>query len=211
MKLYLSSYGIGNSSIQLQEWLNKTNKEIAYIPSALDGLKMKKERREFRIQEDLKDLKSIGANVELLDLRDYFEKKEELEQKLQNFAMIYVSGGNVFILRQAMFLSGLDEVLMSKINSEEFIYAGYSAAGCVLSQSLKPYQIVDDPKDFPYEKKKTMWEGLGLIDFAFLPHFESDHHESNGIEQELEYCKKLSIPYKTLGDGEVLMLEKGLQ
>ena len=65
---------------------------------------------------------------------------------------------------------------------------------------------MDDPTVTPYPIKKVVWEGLGLIDFAFLPHYKSDHPESEDIDKEVEYCKKHNIPFKTLRDGEVIII-----
>ena len=39
-----------------------------------------------------------------------------------------------------------------------------------------------------------------------LPHYKSDHPESEDIDKEVEYCDKNNIPYKTLRDGEVMIL-----
>ncbi|MDO8648189.1 MAG: Type 1 glutamine amidotransferase-like domain-containing protein [Candidatus Peregrinibacteria bacterium] len=118
-----------------------------------------------------------------------------------------MSGGNVFVLRQAMKLSGLDEILHELTTREDFLYGGYSAAGCVLSKQLDAYKIVDDSTDTPYkELKEVVWEGIGLINFVFLPHFDSDHPESSDIDKEIEYCKQNNLPYKTLRDGEVLII-----
>ena len=40
-----------------------------------------------------------------------------------------------------------------------------------------------------------------------LPHYDSDHPESEDIAKEVEYCKNNNVPYKTLRDGEVIILE----
>jgi len=203
MKFYLSSYRLGNNTNQLQKWLSITNKKVAYIPNGLDGLKMNEKRREERIGEDLQDLKDLGCEVELLDLKKYFGNKSALSEEIQSCAMLWLSGGNVFVLRQAMHLSGLDILIQEPPKEASFIYGGYSAAGCVLSPSLEAYQIVDDPTDFPYKMKETIWEGLNLIDLVFLPHHNSNHPESEDIAKELDYCVKNNLPYKTLEDGEV--------
>lgn len=52
-----------------------------------------------------------------------------------------------------------------------------------------------------------IWEGLGLIDYAFLPHYDSDHPESADIDKEVAYCTENQIPFKTVRDGEVILIE----
>jgi dipeptidase E len=51
-----------------------------------------------------------------------------------------------------------------------------------------------------------LWDGLGIIDHVFLPHFDSDNPESDAIRKQLDYCKEKGIPYKTLRDGEVIIV-----
>jgi dipeptidase E len=207
MKFYLSSYKIGNQPEKLVA-LFSDNKKIGYIPNALDFTKADPERRRKHIERDMQELIDLGFQVELLDLKNYFGKENTLIEKLRGLGGVFISGGNTFILRQAMRLCGLDTILKEYKNREDFVYAGYSAAGCVLSPSLKGYAIVDDATDLPYaDQKETLWEGLGMIDYAFLPHFNSNHLESEDVAREVQYCKDNNISYKTLRDGEALIIE----
>ncbi|MDP9249089.1 MAG: peptidase E [bacterium] len=206
MKFYLSSYELGNETAKLKELVPKG--KIGYIPNARDFTGADPERKAKRNENDMNSLRALGFEVELIDLRNYFKKKEELKQKLEELRAIFISGGNVFVLRQAMKLSDLDEILKEFKDKENFLYAGYSAAGCVLFHDLKAYPIVDDSTDTPYEElKEVIWEGLGLVDFAFMPHWDSDHPESEGVQQEIEFCKQNNIPYKAIRDGEVIIIE----
>jgi len=206
MKFYLSSYEIGNEAKKLKKLVPKG--KIGYIPNARDFTGADPERRAKRNEKNMSSLRELGLEVEMLNLHNYFGKSDELKKKLEELGAIFISGGNVFVLRQAMKLSGLDEILQELKNKNDFLYAGYSAAGCVLSLSLKAYAIVDDATDIPYkELKKVIWEGLGLIDFAFMPHWDSDHPESKAINEEIIFCKKNNIPYKAIRDGEVIIIE----
>ncbi len=208
MKFYLSSYKIGNHPESLLA-LFSDNKRIGYIPNALDFTGADPQRREKHVASDMQSLADVGLQPEVLDLKNYFENEVRLKEKLKSLGGIFISGGNTFILRQAMRLCGLDTVLQEYTkNREDFVYAGYSAAGCVLSPSLRGYAIVDDPTDLPYTgQKETIWEGLGMIDYAFLPHFDSDHPESADMNEEVQYCIENKIPYKTLKDGDALIFE----
>lgn len=152
-------------------------------------------------------MRELGLKVELIDLRDYFDKHNDLKSKLKELGAVFVSGGNVFVLRQAMRLSHLDEILKELREKNNFLYAGYSAAGCVLAPNLKAYEIVDTVQTPYKELKEAIWDGLGFIDFAFMPHWNSDHPESADIEREIEYCKENNIPYKAIRDGEVIIME----
>jgi dipeptidase E len=122
---------------------------------------------------------------------------------------LWVRGGNTFILRRAFKESGMDQWLIRQKDNRELVYAGYSAGVCVLSPTLKGLELVDDPnivsEGYP---KETVWEGLSLIDFAFAPHFESPGHpETEAVSKEVEYYKKAGIEYKTLHDGEAVVID----
>lgn len=207
MKLYLSSYKIGDNP-QLLANLISDNKKIAIIPNALD-IYTNIERREANLQREKDSLIQIGLQPEELDLRKYFDKPEELKNKMNEYGAVWVLGGNTFVLRRAYKESGLDIWLQQQKNNKDFVYAGYSAGVCVLSPSLKGLETVDDPilVGEGYTKE-TIWEGLNIIDFAFAPHFESPGHpETKMVNQEVDYYKKSGIKYKTLHDGEVIIME----
>jgi dipeptidase E len=205
MKFYLSSYELGNETEKLKELV--ANKKIGYIPNARDFTGADPERREKRNEKDIQSIRELGLEVEMVNLRNYFGKQNKLKIKIEELGAIFISGGNVFVLRQAMKLSGLDKILKELKNNDNFLYAGYSAAGCILSHNLKAYAIVDDSTDTPYpELKEVIWEGLGFIDFAFMPHWDSSHPESEAIGKEIEFCKKNNIPYKAIRDGEVIII-----
>jgi dipeptidase E len=97
--------------------------------------------------------------------------------------------------------------LVSRI---DFVYAGFSAGCCVLQENLKGLEFVDDPafvKDAYGIDASVIWEGVGLLDYVFVPHFESDHPESDDTNDEIEYYRKNNIKYRTLKDGEVIIDE----
>lgn len=207
MKLYLSSYKIGNNPRLLADLIG-SNKKIAIIPNALD-IYTDLVRREASLEREKESLIQIGLQPEELDLRKYFNNQKDLKNKMNEYGSVWVLGGNVFGLRRAYKESGFDIWLQQQKNNKDFVYAGYSAGGCVLSPSLKGLETVDDPtlvgEGYP---KETIWEGLNMIDFAFAPHFESPGHpETELVNKEVEYYKKLGIKYKTLHDGEVIILE----
>ena len=209
MKLYLSSYKLGDETETLKRWMALTQKRVGYVPNAFDFTGMPPENRVKHMDFDMNEVRALGFSVEVLDLRDYFGKKDALREKLNQLDMLWVSGGNTFVLRQAMRLSGFDELIVGLQAREDFVYGGYSAACCVLSPTLKGLQIVDDPSNHPYEGlKETIWEGLGLIGYAFLPHFDSDHPESDDIDKEVAYCTEHGLSFKTVRDGEVVLMER---
>ena len=207
MKYYLSSFKLGSKPSDYYSLLN-SEKSIAYIANALDHVIGKKDDwLKKHVSADVRMLEELKLSVSVIDLKDYFGRPADLVKLLGGLSGVWLSGGDVFVLRQAMKLSGFDAIISGSSLAENFVYSGYSAGCCVLSPTLKPYQEASDPKARPYaEIDYTIWEGLGVIDFAFMPHFESDHTESDSINTEIEYCIKHRIPYKTFSDGEVLII-----
>ena len=210
MRYYLSSFKLGGGADELAS-LYEASRPVAYIANALDHVSDNVWLDEW-IATDLNELNVAGVRAERLDLRQYFAGDREIERVLKKFSGVWLSGGNVFVLRQAMRLSGLDRYLYSRRNSEDFTYGGYSAACCVLSPTLRPYARVDDPHARPYtQAKETIWDGLGMLDFAYMPHFQSNHSESNLIDAEIAFCIEDGIAFRTFRDGEVLVIERGQQ
>lgn len=207
MKFYLSSYKLGDKLSKLKELIKSTNKKTAYIANALDFFD-DIERRKVSEKADIEELKSLGLYPEILDLRDYFNKKEELDKKLSEFGVIWVRGGNAFVLRQAMKLSGFDEVIKRTAKKDNVLYGGYSAGVCVLGPTLRGIDIIDDASVIPYENiTDVVYDGLNIIDYSIIPHYKSDHPETEMSEKAVEYMKKNNIPFKALKDGEVIVIE----
>ena len=200
MRYYLSSYKIGNQADRLKQLT--ADRTLGFIPNASDWVTP--QEQEESNQRNMKDVTDLGIRIEILDLKDYFENQNALQEKMNSLGGVWVKGGNTFVLRQAMRLSGFDTLIKHMPN--DFLYAGFSAGVCVLAPTLYALQQVDDPKQNPYNSE-TIWDGLHLLDYIILPHYKSDHPESADIDKEVEYCKQNNIPYKTLKDGEVIIIE----
>lgn len=205
MRLYLSSFKIGNQPQKLVELVG-SNKEVAVILNARDH---KQERRNEYLLEETKALNDLGFKVEELDLRKYFGKEKELEEFLRRKNLVWIDGGNTFLLRRAMHQSGFDNIIKKLLKEDSIVYGGFSAASVVLQKDLHGLDLVDDPNVVAegYEKE-TIWDGLGLIDFYLAVHYKSVHPESAMVDKEVELCEKNNIPYKTLRDGEVLVINE---
>lgn len=207
MKFYLSSYKLGNEITKLKELIPAENRKTAYISNALD-FSDDLERRKQSEQSDIEQLEGVGLDIEIVDLRKYFNKQSELEKKLAAFGVIWVRGGNLFVLRQAMKLSGFDNIIKNLVKKDNILYGGYSAGVCILAPTLKGMDLVDDPTAKPYgDQSEVIWDGLGILNYSVIPHYKSDHPESKNAEKAVEYMKENKIPFKTLKDGEVIIIE----
>ncbi len=207
MKFYLSSYQIGNEIEKLKSLIPKGNKKVAYISNALDFSNDLEKRKKGELF-DIKQLSAVGLKVEKLDLRDYFNQPKKLKEDIAKFGVIWVRGGNVFVLRQAMKLSGFDNLLISLAKSnKDLLYGGYSAGICVLTPSLKGLELVDDIDHRPYKQQVDLiWEGLDIINYAIVPHYKSDHPESEAVNNVVRYYQKHKTSFKVIRDGEVIVI-----
>ena len=148
MNLYLSSYHIGDSGRELRR-LRGTGRAFV-ISNALD-FSPDIERRQNSLAREIDDLAGWGIASEPLDLRDFFGRSDLLQKRLEDATMLWVVGGNTFLLRRAMALSGLDLILQAKKCASSFLYAGYSAGACVLCPSLG-----DSPRRFPTSRGRRL-------------------------------------------------------
>jgi dipeptidase E len=115
-------------------------------------------------------------------------------------------GGNTFVLRRTLKESGMDKWLVDQKESQEFVYAGYSAGICVLAPTLRGIDLADDlvaAKEL--FNKEVLWDGLGLISYMPVPHYKSNHPESHLMENVVSFMEREGLPYKTLRDGDVIM------
>lgn len=203
MHLYLSSYRIGDHSDKLAEFAQ--DKTALVISNALD-FSDDDSRLKFGRDREIAWLEELGIPAEPVDLRDYFECQNALRNKVIESGMLWVVGGNTFLLRKAMYLSGLDRTIHERVNDTNFLYGGYSAGICVLSPSLRGIHLADEPEaqSVGYEHE-IIWEGLGIINYYIVPHYRCDHFESESMEAVVDYYCDQNLIYRAIADGEVII------
>lgn len=207
MKYYLSSYKFGNEVEKLKQMLPKGAK-IGHINNAKDSTSLSPEIRARILNEEIVFLDNLEFENEHVDLKNYFGKEQELREKLNKLDGIWVAGGNTFVLRQAMRLSGFDNIFKDLQKQKDFFWGGYSAGVVILCDSLKYFEMVDIPNDYPYEQiSEPIYEGLGLFNYGILPHYDSNHHESELIDKEVQRAIENRWLFKVMKDGEVIIME----
>ncbi len=202
MRLYLSSYGTG----RLREVLvtKKPSARAGIILNALDAFGHSRDRD---LERHVLDFTSLGYRTEELDLRDYFEHPNRLPGRLDPLDLVWVVGGNAFVLARAMQQAGFVGALHSHRNGETFTYAGFSAGACVAGPDLRGIELMDEPvivpPGYPPDVEPA---GLGLVPFRIVPHWRSDHPETEAAENSASYLECEGLDYRVLADGEVLVL-----
>jgi dipeptidase E len=209
MRLYLSSFRNGNQPEELLRLLGG-GRRTALLMNAVDFLDPT--AREAQTHQEMELLRSIGLDPTELDLRRYFGKPDELQEAVQPFDLVWVRGGNCFVLRRAFRHSGMDELTTELLARDALVYGGYSAGIDMLTPSLHGAELVDDPTIVPagYDSA-IIWECLGLVPYAIAPHYKSDHPESAAVDKSVEYFIDHHIPFVALRDGEAIVVDGGAQ
>ena len=208
MRLYLSSERFGNHVYKLKGMVS--GNRVAIIENAVDFISLEDRQSYQKNVYDIKDAFSqLGFDAEYFDLRSYFKEpnKSKIEDDLKKFDLVWVCGGNVFLLRRAMYLSGFDTAICNLIDNDAVCYGGWSAGISVLSPSLKGLEFCDSP--FELADGYTdgiIWDGLNVLDSLLIPHHNSSHPENPKIETAIFYSNKNNIRNTSLRDGDVLIV-----
>jgi dipeptidase E len=213
MRLYLSSYRLGDRADLLVELAGKRAR-TGVITNATDYIADDARAAYYRdVYDPIAALRDLGFDAARLDLRDYFGKPDALAAKLATLDFVWAVGGNTFLLRRAMRQSGFDRVALPLIESDTLVYGGYSAGACVACPSLRGIDLMDKPEErAPGYNPEIVWEGLNLIGFHLVPHYESDHPESEAAGAVTAWMLDQAMPYRTMRDGDVLIRDaKGIR
>jgi dipeptidase E len=204
VRLYLSSFLFGNRPERLVD-LAGSGVRAGLILNALDNLPAV---RGNWVSAQAQALKALGFVPEEIDLRDHFGNPEGLAAALGDKGLVWITGGNAFLLRRAMRQSGFDGLIRDLLAQDGLVYAGFSAAACCAAPTLRGIELVDDPAALAegYDAA-TIWDGLGLIDRNVAPHYRSDHPEAEQIERTVRYFEAEGMPYVALKDGQALVVD----
>ncbi len=151
--------------------------------------------------------KDRNALVEAgFDVEDYTftgKTKVDIENKLDQIDVLYVSGGNVFYLLQQIQQTGCADVIRNFVNKGK-IYIGTSAGSIVAGPDIYPTYNLDRVEKAP---KLKGYVGLGLVDVVVLPHWGSEHFKDRYLNQRLEHTYNMDNKIILLTDKQYLLVE----
>jgi dipeptidase E len=204
MLLYLSSYRLGDDPARLRA-LAPAGGDAVVIANALDHTD-DIPRKNAGTAREIRELQALGFAARELDLRACFGKPAVLEAELLGITLLWVVGGNAFLLRRAFRQSGLDAYLLSRQGDDALIYGGYSAGVVVVTPTLRGIDRVDSPNVVSAGyAPEVVWDGVGLVPFSIAPHYQSNHPESPLIDSVVEFFAAQQMPFEVLRDGEVII------
>src|SRR5258707_5041068 len=120
MRLYLASFRIGGFAGRLLAL--SAGRRTALVPNALDGLPS--DVRDAGLRRDIPDLGQVGLEVSEVDLRH-----PDAAERLSGYDIVWVRGGNLFVLRRVLADMGTDQVLADLIRGDAVVYGGVDRAG----------------------------------------------------------------------------------
>jgi len=113
-----------------------------------------------------------GAKFNIIDnaLHSHEDQRKLLESNI-----LLISGGNTFNLLRNLRKSGLDQSVKEFVMKRDFVLAGFSAGGIVLTPTIEVCTLPN------FDENITGLEnfvGLDIVNFEVFPHYEKHLHES---------------------------------
>jgi dipeptidase E len=209
MRLYLSSFRLGDRPDLLVDLVRRSagSPTVAVIANACDVGDAT--RRTAAVELELQAMHDLGLRPHEIDLRDYQPETGTLARDLAGLAALWVRGGNAFVLRHAMATSGAERLIPRLLSQDALVYAGYSAGPCVLAASLRGLELCDQPMDvLTAYGVQPLWDGLGVLDRAFVPHLDSPGHPETELTGEVAALyRREGRPFWALRDGQVVVVD----
>jgi dipeptidase E len=185
----LNSYLKSKFKSEIENYGNK----IAYISSSPQD-----ESRPW-FKNTIREYKNINPEIELeyFDLSDKFSDSDL--EKVLNFEIIHLSGGNTFEFLDFIRKRNFQKIIRSFIDKKLII--GVSAGAVLQTPTIEIAGIEDD--NFI---GMTDFTALNFVDFEFYPHFDPNSEKANDLKNYA--LKKKSIIYAAT-DHDGIFVEDG--
>ena len=182
MEILLMSYLAGTKNITKKYLSKMISNKIVFIPTAGNV-----EPYTGYIDEGVEMLKSLGYELEIIDISKYDE--DYLKNKLSKTECICISGGNTFYLLQELKKKNFIGLLYERIK-EGLLYIGESAGAIIMSENIEYNQIMDD-KSIASELDDYM--GVNVFNHYVLPHIGEYPFEESTQKILENYQDKISL------------------
>lgn len=200
MKLLLTSGGISNDSIK-KSFFNLVGKKpedisLAFIPTA-SNVEIG-DKKEWLIK-DLIVLKDL--NLKSISIVDISAVERKIwEPQLREADVLFFEGGNTFHLMEWVDKSGLKDLLPELLKTK--VYVGVSAGSMILSLDLL-LNISQKLYKEDLERTENM-NGLNIVNFYVLPHYNGSHFSKRTKENILEATKDINGKIYALDDNSAI-------
>jgi dipeptidase E len=181
---------------ELVTLLGKTNPIIGYIPSCADPQrKYYNERQEYYAR--------LG-----MDLKVYFELDKEyhpeLLKPLLSCDAIHLSGGNTHYFLHWLRRRNMIGTLVQYV-AQGGVLIGVSAGSILMTPDISTSAFFRDAMI----EEETDFSGMGLVDFAFVPHFGD---RPTSLEDVKRYSRdKKTVVYAVRDSGGIIVAEDNVK
>ncbi|MHB8105139.1 MAG: Type 1 glutamine amidotransferase-like domain-containing protein [Dehalococcoidales bacterium] len=178
----------------LKKLIGKSHPCIGFIPSAADTT-----RKYFNDRRDF--YRGLG-----MELAEYFEldndwRPEKLKVLLACDA-IHLSGGNTYYFLSWLRKRQMMDTLTKYVTSGG-VLIGVSAGAILMTPDITTAAFSGDPQ-MPAE---TNTAGMGLVDFAFIPHYGN---RPLSIDDVKKYAREKQMPVYLTRDTGAIMVDEGV-
>jgi dipeptidase E len=170
------------------------NFKMAFITTASKGVVDKT-----YLERDKKFFSEQRMDFEEIDLDDYKNKGTELLDKLRDFELVFLEGGNTYYLIKSIRESGFDKVIRELL-SKGVVYSGASAGVCVACPSIEMVTW-NHPDKYNYYGVKD-FVGMNLIPFLISGHYKPEYKDL--LQEKMKWTR---YPVKVLTDDQAILVE----
>ena len=142
---------------------------------------------------DRKSLITVGYKV--TDYTITGKTKEEIKKYVDDFDILFVSGGNTFYFLEKIQQSDCADVLIDFVKLGK-PYIGSSAGSVITGPDISPAYDLDRVEKAPNIKD---YKGLGIVDFVTLPHWGSEKFKELYLNDRINriYTEKYKLIFIT--------------
>lgn len=174
--------------------LSKANK-LVFIDTAAEAEKGDKTW----LKNDRQALVDAGFIVSDYSITD--KSRNQLENDLNGFDYIYLSGGNTSYLLQQSQKSGFISLIKELIQNKGKIYIGTSAGSIIAGPKLPDY-FSDEEAELENEN------GYGFVNFTVVPHWDSEDFKERYLGERLKIVyKEDQVPLLLLTDNQYVHVQ----
>jgi dipeptidase E len=146
------------------------------------------------IEEDASKLEEYGFKVNRFDIAG--KNNEELKFAINKSDVLFIAGGNTFLLMQEIRKSGFDKLIIDVLNSKK-TYIGSSAGSVILGPTIEYIKYFDDLS----KAQLNNFNGLNIFNFLLIPHFNQKEFIKKYAALKKEYAH---YKFKTITDNQFI-------
>lgn len=156
---------------------DKDYRTILFVDTAAEPEIGKEEGDDDWLQADLKSLKDQGYQVDRWSVTN--KSREEIENKIDEYDVIYMCGGNTIYLLQQLQKTGSFDLIIEKVRAGK-PYIGTSAGSIIAGPKIPVY--LEDVEDI----KLNDYTGFGFTNVMAVPHWGSIHFKDIYLEGRIQ-------------------------